>query len=124
VPGKPPDKADRLRIRRFACPAHQDALEAAHNDYEEQHGHPVKDALDPVGAELEVGALAAAQGIVADWQLADEPDRPYDPAAMAAAYADPELGELRDWIRAQSLATANFRPDEPDTAPDAEEQQE
>lgn len=101
------DSGDQFLIRRLWCPEHQSAHFRAKQDYEDEHGEG--SSADGEGAEW-VAAVGVATGLIVDWKLA-ESDRPYDPAAMAEALADPELSELNRWIFMSASSRDRFRPD-------------
>jgi len=102
------ESGDKLRIRPLMCSQQIKAYIEALDDYVDQRG---EDKRESEGAEKHAEAFSTAVGQITDWNLKDYPDTKYDPARMAAALADPELEDLRIWIRSCSLRKSKFRPE-------------
>jgi len=104
-----PDSGDAFLLRREWCPEHLMAYAQAKDEHALQHGDD--DGPIDEDAAREIDAIATATGLVVDWKIKNDPERTYDSAAMAAALADPELDELRIWIKIQSKSRQVFRPE-------------
>jgi hypothetical protein len=102
------ESGDSLRMRPLMCSQQIKAYIEAMEDYVSQNG---EDSRGTEAAELHAEALSTAMGQITDWKLKDNPDMAYDPAIMAATLADPELDELRMWIRSSGLQKDQFRPE-------------
>jgi len=103
-----PTTKDRFLRRRMWCAEHSRAYLQAAADYEKQHGEG--SSATPEGQNL-VEAIAMATGVIVNWRIHNDPDRPYDAAAMTAALLDPELVELRRWLELHVEIRHDFRPD-------------
>ena len=103
-----PESGDSLRMRPLMCPQQIKAYVEALDDYAREHGEDSRESRE---AEAHAEAMSTALGQIVDWRLKDHPDMDYDPAIMASAWADPELEELRVWIRASTLNKNKFRPE-------------
>lgn len=102
------ESGDKLRIRPLMCSQQIKAYIEALDDYVDQHG---EDKRESEGAEKHAEAFSTAVGQITDWVLKDSPKAKYDAAQMAAALSDPELEDLRIWIRSCSLRKGQFRPE-------------
>lgn len=102
-----PETKDRFLTRRRWCPEHSRAWLQAKEDYEKQHG---KGSSDTTEGQAFIDAAAMATGVIIGWELASDPSRPYDPAAMAAALHDPQLDDVRVWFLIHTEMRHNFRP--------------
>lgn len=97
-----PDTGDRFLVRRAMCPEYVRAyLEAAED---------LGDEAQTDEGKRRTEAVALATGVVLDWKLHGR-DIPYDSTKMASALADPELQDLRTFIRMGAAERQNFRPD-------------
>lgn len=102
------ESGDMLKIRPLMCAQQIKAYVEALDEYAEKHGESERESED---AEKHAEALSTAIGQITDWKLSGDPDAPYDPSQMAAALIDPELEDLRVWIRTCSLRKGLFRPE-------------
>jgi hypothetical protein len=98
-----PDTGDQFLVRRMMCPEYVRAYLAE----TERLGEDSKGKEGQAKAE----AVAMAAGLIIDWKLAGDPKRRYDSAEMAAALEDPELHDLRSFLRAVTADRAHFRPE-------------
>ncbi|HZN47002.1 MAG TPA: hypothetical protein VFB71_05220 [Ramlibacter sp.] len=103
-----PDTQDQFRVLQWFNPKQIRAAQQARKDWELQHGEG-SGKTEECG--LHVLATSMATGLIMDWKLADNPDRPYDPAAMAAALSDPELEELAEWLKHVASIRVTFKID-------------
>ncbi len=103
-----PTTKDRFQRRRRWCAEHSRAYLQACADYEKAHGEG--SSTSPEGQDY-VDAVSMAAGLIVNWEIHNDPKRPYDAAAMAAALLDPELIELRRWLDLHAEIRADFRPD-------------
>ena len=104
-----PDSGDQLKIRSNNCEQHLRAILELHQEMIDEAGADAK-MTDEQGIEMEAKAMAT--GLITDWKLVDQPDMQYDPAMMAAILVDPELNDLKTWIRIESNNKVIFRPEE------------
>jgi hypothetical protein len=102
------ESGDMLKIRPLMCAQQIKAYIEALDDYATKHG---EDERESEGAEKHAEALSTAMGQITDWKLSSDPEVPYDAAQMCAALIDPELEDLRVWIRTCSLRKGLFRPE-------------
>ncbi|MFY9345579.1 MAG: hypothetical protein WAT39_24020 [Planctomycetota bacterium] len=105
----PLPNGDRLKVRRFTSPEHARAYLQAAADYKAKHGEK---AIETADGQANVEAVAMATGLIIGWEIKNQPDLPYDPAAMAAALVDPELADVRRHVVIHTSDTEPFRPDE------------
>lgn len=103
-----PDTGDSFRVRKLWCPEHMRVFLQAVGDYQEQHGE--KSHETEAGA-THVESVAMAGGLIIDWKIVGQKGLAYDAAKMAAAIADPELEELRSWLRVSCATRSPFRPE-------------
>ena len=101
------ESGDKLRIRPLMCSHQIKAYIEALDDYVAQHGEDKRESDE---AEKHAEAMSTAIGQIVDRELKDS-DMDYDPAKMAAALADPELEDLRIWVRTCGLRKGSFRPE-------------
>jgi hypothetical protein len=102
------ESGDSLRMRPLMCPQQIKAYIEAMDDYAAKHGEDTRDSKE---AEAHCEAMSTATGQITDWKLKDNPDMEYDPSVMAAALADPELDDLRMWVRSATMNKNKFRPE-------------
>lgn len=102
-----PETGDQLRVRRRFAEHHAEAYRAAALQHEAKNGPDTAKAAD-----AEIDAAAMASGVIVDWRLAGNAERPYDAAAMTAVLLDPDYADLRRWINHEAERRANFRPDD------------
>lgn len=103
-----PESKDQLRVRRLWCAEHIRAIEQASMDYEAKHGPGSAQTAD---GKRQVDAVGMAVGLITDWRISGEPDRPYDAAEMTAALLDPDYADLPVWVRIESSRRGHFRSD-------------
>lgn len=102
-----PESADELRVRRLWGPAHLRAIEQAALDYEAKHG---PNSAQTAEGQRHVEAVGLAVGVIVDWRIHGNPDRPYDAAAMTALLVEPGYDDLRAWVMLEASKRAHFRP--------------
>ena len=102
------ESGDMLKIRPMMCSQQIKAYIEALDEYAARNGESERESE---GAERHAEALSTAIGQITDWKLASDPEAPYDAAQMAAALSDPELEELRVWIRTCGIRKSLFRPE-------------
>lgn len=103
-----PETGDEFKVRKLWCAQHVNAFLQAKQDHEDAHGEGTLD--DDEEAQIKIQAVAMAAGVIIDWKLKGNPDRPYDKAMMAQCLADPELAELLQWITVETSKRSVFRP--------------
>lgn len=92
-----------FRLRQMWCAEHARA-----------HLQAVEDLGDEASTEegaRKAEAIGMATGLIVDWRLPEAPEEPYAADKMAAALQDPELAEIRTFIRIHSASRVPFRPD-------------
>lgn len=102
-----PESDDQLRVRRLWGPAHLRAIEQAVLDYEAKNGAGTAQTAE---GQRHVEAVGMATGVIVDWKIAADPERPYDAAAMAALLAEPGFEDLKAWCMLEASKRAHFRP--------------
>lgn len=103
-----PESGDKLRCRRLWCPEYIRAYAQARTDYEAKNGEGSADSKE---GQDHCEAVAMATGLVVEWVLKDNPERPYDSAAMTAVLIDAGFADLRNWILSATARRDKFRPD-------------
>jgi hypothetical protein len=97
---------DQLRCRRLWCAEHLRAIEQASIDYEAKHG---PNSGTTAEGKRYIDAVAMAVGLIVDWRIAGDDERPYDPAEMTAVLLDPDFADLSAWVRIETSRRGHFQ---------------